>query len=200
MLGVELISGDVEVLVSEVGADLAVVQAALDLVPVLVVVDPLLEPVGVVSEAVLLVAAAGDDLSGALVGDGEGEDSEDGEEEDEEEHDEQIEPEEPGDLAARADQPRQGHHHEEDAEHDHGLLEPALALGVGLVAQPYPAGEDRDREHEGQQVQETHEVVADAKHDASPAREIEEENEKREASPFVYTTRRYDDIYMGFGC
>ena len=147
-------------------------QAAFDLVPVLGVVDPLLEPVGVVSEAVLLVAAVGDDLSGTLVGDGEGEDGEDSEEEDEEEHDEQVEPEEPGNLAARAHQPRQGHHHEEDAEHDHGLLQPALALRVGLVAQPYPAGEDRDREHEGQQVQEPHQVVANAEHCASPVHKL----------------------------
>lgn len=48
MLGVELLDGVVEVLVGEAGADLAVDQAALNLVPVLGVVHPLLQPIRVI--------------------------------------------------------------------------------------------------------------------------------------------------------
>lgn len=73
-------------------AHLAFLQAAPDLTPVSVVVDALLEPVGVVPEAVLLVSPARDDLAGAGVGDDEGEDGEAEEEDDEEEHDEEVEP------------------------------------------------------------------------------------------------------------
>lgn len=104
VLGIELLDRVVDILVSEIGTDLAVLQATLNLVPVLGVVDPVLKPVGVISELVLLVAAVGEDLSGALVGDGEGEDGEDGEEENKEEHDKEVDPEEPGDLAAGADE------------------------------------------------------------------------------------------------
>lgn len=104
VLGIELLDRVVDILVSEIGTDLAVLQATLNLVPVLGVVDPVLKPVGVISELVLLVAAVGEDLSGALVGDGEGEDGEDGEEENKEEHDKKVDPEEPGDLAAGADE------------------------------------------------------------------------------------------------
>lgn len=70
----------------EFGTDLAVHQAASDSVPIFVVVDAILEPVGVITEPVLLVASVGKNFSGAFVGDGEGEDGEDEEENDEEEH------------------------------------------------------------------------------------------------------------------
>jgi hypothetical protein len=47
------------------------------------------------------------------------------------------------------------------------------------VAQPYPAGEDRDREHEGQQVQEPHQVVANAEHCPSPVEKLKKKKKKR---------------------
>ena len=65
--------------------DLAVLDAAPDLGPIPVVLDPPLQPGGVVPEAVLLVPPAGDDPPGAAVGDDEGEDGECEEEHDEEE-------------------------------------------------------------------------------------------------------------------
>lgn len=144
MLGVELLDGVAKVLDREIGADLGIDEAAPDLVPVLGAGDPVLQPVGVVAEAVLLVAPSGEDLAGALVGDDEGEDGEAEEEEDEEEHDEEVDPEEPGDAAAGADDSGDGDDHEEDAEGDDGLLEELLALGAGAVAQPHAGPQDGD--------------------------------------------------------
>lgn len=80
------------VLVLQALARLALHQAAPDAPPVLGGLHPPLEPVGVVTEAVLREPAAGDGVAGALVGDDEGEEGEADKEDDEEEHDDEVEP------------------------------------------------------------------------------------------------------------
>lgn len=87
VLDVEIVHRVVQVLALEPAADLAIHQAALNLAPVIGVVHPLLQPIGVIPKSVLLVTPAGEGLAGALVGDDEGEDREAKEEDDEEEHD-----------------------------------------------------------------------------------------------------------------
>ena len=74
------------VLVLQFLADLGVLEAAPDPVPVLGVLDPLLQPVGVVPEPVLLVPPPRDGLPGALVCHNEGEDGEAEEDDDESRH------------------------------------------------------------------------------------------------------------------
>ncbi|ONK69678.1 uncharacterized protein A4U43_C05F25580 [Asparagus officinalis] len=143
-------------------ANLAINQTAPDLPPILGALDPLLQPVGVVPEPVLLVASPGDNLAGSLVGDDEGEDGEAEEEDDEEEHDEEVDPEEEGVAAAGADEAAEGDDEEEDADGDDGGLQELLAVGGGAVGEPDAAGEDRDREDEDDQVQDPDEVVAQA--------------------------------------
>lgn len=142
MFGVELFDGIAGEFVAEVGADFAVDQAAPDSVPVFVVVDPILEPVGVIAEAVLFVASVGEGFAGAFVGDGEGEDGEDEEEEDEEEHDEEVNPEEPFDAAAGADETGEGDQEEENSDDDDGGVEEFLTVGGALPAEPYPTHYD----------------------------------------------------------
>lgn len=158
----ELIEG--LVLLQQTLADLAVLEAALDLGPVFAVVDPLLKPVGVVPETVLLETLAGDGLTGALVRDDEGEDGEAEEKDDEEEHDEEIDPEEPRDAAAGADEPRERDDHQEHADGYHRPLEELLAVGAPPRRQPYPAAEDRDRQEERHKVEDPDQVVAQPKH------------------------------------
>lgn len=167
-------------------ADLAVDQAALDLVPVLGAVDPLLQPVRVIPELVLLVPFTGQGLPGALVGDHEGEDGEGEEEEDEEEHDEEVDPEEPGDAAARAHEARDGHHHEEHPERDDRLLEELLAVGVGTPGEPYAGPEDGDGEEERDEVEDADQVVAEAEHLLSESR-LAGENQ---SDPMILWTRQ----------
>ncbi|OAY76094.1 WAT1-related protein [Ananas comosus] len=165
----ELIEGLVALL--EPLANLRVLQAAPDLGPVLGVVDALLEPVGVVAEAVLLEPAVGDGLAGALVGDEEGEEGEGEEEEDEEEHGEEVEPEEEGGPAAGADEAGDGDEHEEGAEDDERHREEALALGAGPAAaggEPHAAAEHGHGEEEGEEVEHPDEVVAEPKHRDPP--------------------------------
>lgn len=57
-------------------ADIAVCQATLDLAPVLTVIDPLLQPIRVIPQSILLVSSPRNNLSNALVGDDECEDCE----------------------------------------------------------------------------------------------------------------------------
>lgn len=102
---------------------------------------------GVIAEAVLLVAAAGHDLAGALIGDDEGEDGEEEEEEDEDKHDEEVDPEEEGVAAAGADETGEGDDHQEGAQHDQGCLQELLAVSSAAAGgQPYPAAQDGHRE------------------------------------------------------
>lgn len=137
MLGVELIDCVANILLMKFRADLAINKTALDLVPVLVVVNPLLQPIGVISKPILLVTLAGESFPGALVGDDEGEDREGEEDDDEEEHCAKVEPEEPRDAATGADEAGERDEQEEDAEDDDRLLEKLLADAVALLAQPY---------------------------------------------------------------
>ena len=124
-------------------ADLTILQTALDPVPILVIIDPLRKPIGVIPQLVLLVAFAGDSLAGAFVGDNESEDSEADEQEDEDEHDEEVYPEVPRE-AAGANDAGDGDDEEEDAEGNYGFFEEALALGGASLGEPYAGHQDWD--------------------------------------------------------
>jgi len=131
-------SGIVDKLVVKLGANFSIDQATLDLIPVLIISHSLLQPVGVITETVLLVPSLRHHFAGAFVGDNESEDGEAEEDEDQDEHDEQVDPEEPCHAAARADQPRQGDQHEEHAEDDDGHVQKPVTLGSPLVFEPDP--------------------------------------------------------------
>jgi hypothetical protein len=153
--------GPIPVLVLQFLADLGVLEAAPDPVPVLAVLHPLLQPVGVVAEPVLLVPSAGDGLAGALVGDDEGEDGEAEEDDDEDEHGDEVEPEEAVDAAAGADEAREGDEEEEHPERDHRRREVALALrAVGARRQPDAAAQHGHRQEERHRVQDPEQAVA----------------------------------------
>lgn len=124
--------------------DIAIGQTGLDLIPVLCAVDPLLQPVGVVSQPILLVPFFRKDLSGPLVGDDKGEDGEAKKEDYEEEHHHQVDPQEPCNATPGADEAGQGHHHEEDSDGDDGSIQKLLAVGAGPCAQPDSSAQDRN--------------------------------------------------------
>lgn len=130
----------------ESGAELPRLKTTLNSVPGLSVVHSLLQPVRVIAEPILLIPSVGQRFACAFVGDNEGKDGEGEDENDEQEHDQQVDPEKPSDAAARADEPSQRHQQKEDAEHDHRLLEPSLAVGIGLPAEPNAGDQNGDRE------------------------------------------------------
>lgn len=144
--------------------DLAVLEAAPDLGPILGVLDPPLQPGGVLPEAVLLVPPSGDGPPGAAVGDDEGEDGEGEEEDDEEEERDEVEPEEAGGAAERPREAREGEREEEHPQRDDGTLQEPLAVGGRPVAQPRAAAQRDDREHQHARVQEAQEAVAAPHH------------------------------------
>lgn len=144
MLSIELLNGVVHILVSKTATNLTIMQATLNLVPILGIANPLLQPIGVITEPVLLIPTIGHGLPSTLVGNSKDKDGKDEEKNYEEEHDQKVEPEEPRNTATSSDQASYGDHHEKNAECDDGFVEPTLARGVGLSAQPYPSTEDWD--------------------------------------------------------
>lgn len=146
VLVIKFLEGVVKVLVGKTGADLAVDETALNLVPILCFVDPVLQPIGVVAKPVLLITPVGDNLASAFVGNNKSEDSEGEEEDDEDEHDEEVKPEKPRDSAASTDEAGEGDEHEEDPDHDDGHVKELLALGAALPAQPNPCYHDWNRQ------------------------------------------------------
>lgn len=161
---VELFNVDASVASAETGAHVGVDQAALDPIPILSIADSFLQPVRVITDAVLLIPSIGQNLSGAAVGDGEGEDGEAEPEEYEEEHGAKVEPEEARDAAASADETGDGDEHEEDSENDDWFVEETLALGGCIFAEPDSGGEDGDREEEGEEVEDSDKVIATLNH------------------------------------
>jgi hypothetical protein len=139
-------------------------MAAPDLGPIPRVLDPLLQPGGVVPEAVLLVPPAEDDPPDAAVGDDEGEDGECEEEHDEEEEREEVEPKEAGCAAERPGEAREGEREEEHAQRDDGPLEEQLAVGGDAVAEPRAAAQPDDGEDQHARVEETQEAVGAPHH------------------------------------
>lgn len=140
-------------------------QATTDPVPRLSVINLLLQPIRVIPKPILFIPSIRNNFTSALVGNDESENGEGEEKNDEDKHDEEVEPEEPRHAAARADEAGEWDEHEEDAERDDGLLQPPLALGGALLAQPHSGHQDRDGEEEGQEVQESDHVVAEPNHD-----------------------------------
>lgn len=139
-------------IINQALTNLPINQTTPYLVPVLSTTHPLLQPVRVIPELVLLIPFARHHLPGPLVGDREREYGKAEQEHDEEEHDEEVEPEEPGDAATGAEEAGEGDDHEEDAEGDGGALEEFLALGGGLAGEPDAGAEDGDGEEEGYEV------------------------------------------------
>lgn len=92
MLRIELLEVVIDILISETRTNLAVGQATLNLIPILSIANPLLQPIGVITEPILLIPTTRHDLPCALVGDSEGEDGENREKKNEEEHYEKVTP------------------------------------------------------------------------------------------------------------
>lgn len=88
----ELRNRSINPLINQTLAHLTIRQATLDLSPILGAIDPLLQPMRVIPEVVLLIPFPGHHFPGALVGDHESEDGEEEEDEDEEEHDDEVDP------------------------------------------------------------------------------------------------------------
>lgn len=93
---------------------------------------------------ILLIPSIRQNLAGAAVGDGEGEDGETETEEYEEEHSEEVKPEETRDTTASSDESGNRDEHEEDPENDDWFVEETLALGGCIFAEPDPGGENWD--------------------------------------------------------
>lgn len=156
-------------IVAEAAANLSVNETALDIVPVLVVDNVVLQPVREVSEAVLFVAAAGDCLAYALVGHHQSEQREADEAQDEQEQDGQVDVHHRVDPAAGADESQNGHYEEEDTHHQERVLDRPLALGVAAV-EPEVEGDGHggDADHQRAGVEEAYYGVAyPAKHHRS---------------------------------
>lgn len=113
-------------------ADLTILQTTLNLVPIIDTINAVLQPIGVIPKAVLLIPLTRQGLASTFVGDNKGKDGEAKEEENKEEHDKKVNPEEPCHPATRPDEPSQGHQQDEDTQYDDGGVQKALALGVGL--------------------------------------------------------------------
>lgn len=142
-------------------------QATTDPVPRLSVINLLLQPIRVIPKPILFIPSIRNNFTSALVGNDESENGEGEEKNDEDKHDEEVEPEEPRHAAARADEAGEWDEHEEDAECDHRLLQPPLALGGALLAQPHSGHQDRDGQEEGEEVKESDNIVAEPNHDES---------------------------------
>lgn len=159
--------------VKQLLADFTIRQTTPNLTPI--IVDPLLQPIGVFSKPILLVASTWNRLAGALVGDDEGEDREAEEKQDQQKHHEQVDPEQPRDAAAGSHQPRYRHQQHEHPQHDHRRVQKPLTLRIRLLRQPYPTGDDRNRQQQRYEVQDSHQIVTHAHH-TSPLRVFVSEN------------------------
>lgn len=150
----------------EIPADVGLDEAALDVAPVVVVEDVVLEIVVEVPGAVLPEAAVGDLLAHVLVGDEEGEDGEDDEGQDEEEGDQQVEVEQEVDPAEGAGDAQEGDQHHEYASQHEGHLQHLLAVrGVSSLEVDQEREPQRRRPHqERHHIHHAHHRVAHAKH------------------------------------
>ena len=146
-----------------VEAHLGVPEASPDAGPVGGVVDLLLEPGGVIADAVLLVGDVGQGLGGGGVRDDEGEDGEGDAGQDEDHEEEQVDAQEDADAEEGGHQRDDRHRGDEDAEAEDGLVEELEAhlrvLGGEPRAQPGHAAAQEGR-HE---VEEDQEEVAEAR-------------------------------------
>ena len=94
MLSMELLNGVVHILVSKTCTNLTILQATLNIVPILGIGNPLLQPIGVITKPILLIPTIRQGLPSSLVGNSD----KDGKHEEknyEDEHDQKVEPEEP---------------------------------------------------------------------------------------------------------
>ena len=95
MLSMELLNGVVHILVSKTCTNLTILQATLNIVPILGIGNPLLQPIGVITKPILLIPTTRQGLPSTLVGNSKGKDGKHEEKNYEEEHDQKVEPEEP---------------------------------------------------------------------------------------------------------
>lgn len=86
LLRIKLLNSFANLVLAQALTHLAILQTALDPVPVLGVVNPLLQPIGVIPEPILLIPLPRQNLSGTLVSDHKGEDGEAEEKHDQEKH------------------------------------------------------------------------------------------------------------------
>lgn len=102
--------------------------------PILPIAHPLLQPVRVVPQPILLVSLPRYRLADALVRHDQGEDGEGSHGKDQQEEEEDVDAEEDGVPEARADDAQHRHDEKEDAHDEEGQLEEPLAFRGGLDA------------------------------------------------------------------
>lgn len=179
MLGIELLNAFIKMLISELRANLAINQAAPDLIPILSAIHSLLQPVRVITQSVLFITSSGHNFTRPFVRHNESEDCEAKEEHNQQEHYHQVQPKQPRDSTTRANQTGQGDDHQEDAENDDGFVEKLLTFRHPLIRQPDSGPENRNRQNESQNIQDSDQVVTQPKHSEIPRREIREGKTKR---------------------
>lgn len=164
ILVIELLCSLVYAVTGEVLANLGILKAALDLLPVARFVNLLLQPVRIVPQPVFFESPIRQHLPGALVGHNEGKDR-DGEDEDyEQKHENKIDPQKECYPTAYADESRYGQQHEERAYSYNRPLQELLADWISLCCQPYPASQDDNREKERNDIDSPNNVIAETTH------------------------------------
>lgn len=138
-----------EVVLTELGADIGLSKARLDLVPVSGTGDVVPQPRREPFQPVLLVDTARDGIAAVGTSDDEGEDEEDEEEANEERHTKEVEGEKPLLVPVGADEAGEGDEQDEDAEEGDRPAEEVDALVVRLGRQPDPGAYDGNRAEEG---------------------------------------------------
>ena len=95
MLSIELLNGVVHILFNKTGTNLTILQATVNIVPILGIGNLLLQPIGVITKPILLIPMIRQGLPSTLVGNSKDKDGKHEEKNYEEEHDQKVEPEEP---------------------------------------------------------------------------------------------------------
>ena len=122
MFLIKLVNRSINPRIDQTLTNLTILQATPDLIPILITINPLLQPIRIIPQPVLLIPPAGNSLAGAGICHHKGENGETEEDHDEDEHDEEVDPEKPSHAAARADEAGEGDDGEEDSEGDDRLF------------------------------------------------------------------------------
>lgn len=122
MFLIKLFNRSISPTINQTLTNLTILQTTPDLIPITITINPLLQPIRIIPQAVLLIPPAGNRLAGAGICDHKGENGETEEDHDEDEHDKQVDPEKPCHAPARADEAGKGDDGKEDSEGDDGLF------------------------------------------------------------------------------
>lgn len=122
-----------QILILQTLANFAVLQATPDLPPVLVAADPLLQPVRIISQSVLLIPPPRNNFTNTLIGNNKSKDGEAENQHNQNKHDKEIDPKEPGHATPGTNQPSKRDDHEKDTQSDNGSIKKLLTVGAGTI-------------------------------------------------------------------